>query len=76
MFDPGVEKLLPSEHLEPVSNFGKETNENAPKNKIIKWKIFLRDFVMYILFMLLIYFVWVKYINPYKSSLSTQVKTV
>ena len=80
MFDPTVEKLLPTEHLdEPVSKFGNEvngTNGTVPKNRIIKWKIFLRDFIMYLLFMVLIYFVWVKYIDPYKSSLSTQVKTV
>ena len=77
MFDPGVEKLLPSEHLEPVSKFGGQINSHTePKNKTIKWKIFLRDFIMYILFMLVFYFIWVRYINPIKTSLSTQVKTV
>jgi len=80
MFDPGVEKLLPSEHLEPVSKFGgginSHTQNSPPKNKTIKWKIFLRDFVMYLLFMLVVYFIWARYIHPIKTSLSTQVKTV
>ena len=80
IFDPTVEKLVPTEHLEPISKFGEGINSHtppaAPKNKTIKWKIFLRDFIMYIIYMLIIYFIWAQFIHPIKSGISTPVKTV
>jgi large-conductance mechanosensitive channel len=74
VFDPLVENVLPTEELEHgISRFSIPLSSqppSPPKCKVIKYKLFLRDFAVYLIYMLIVYMLWKRFVHPIKNNLS------
>lgn len=80
IIDPSIENIVPSVNITPPplpepkdkSNFADmfpipmgHPIEQSQK-KVIKWKIFLKDLLTWIIVMSILYFVWKKVLHPIK----------
>jgi large-conductance mechanosensitive channel len=77
IIDPSFEIVLPSHKLDTDSKTGfgdmfplpiGNTTSSGPVSNIIKWQTFLKDFVIWIILMSLLYLFWKKVLHPRKSS--------
>jgi len=66
----------------PSSSNGKEKNDNSfslnnlthqfggPSKTCINWKLFIRDFVTWLVIMIILYLVWKHIVHPFKSKMN------
>ena len=65
VLDPVCEQII--ENTELRSHFKENTNVNPPPSKTIKWKHFLKDFIIWICLMVALYLFWKFVIYPIKG---------
>ena len=75
IFDPICENIIETKHLDRNSKFGpiEYINKHIPSTHI-KYQTFLRDLVMWIITISILYLVWDKLLKPYKLKMANQVK--
>jgi large-conductance mechanosensitive channel len=57
-----------SESFFSQTNFGLDLDPNKPVNKTVKWKNFLKDFIIWVIIMILLYLLWKHIIKPVKGN--------
>ena len=57
-----------SESFFSQTNFGLDLDSDKPVNKIVKWKQFLKDFIIWIIIMILLYLLWKYLIKPVRGN--------
>ena len=77
VIEPAFEKIIPSHKFNekdsfnvlPVLTTGGSQPAGAPPNKTIRWKIFLRDFLIWLLIMFFLFILWKKFFHPIKQNI-------
>jgi hypothetical protein len=64
IMDPLFEKIFDSEYLDMHAK--KNTAEENARCKHVKWQTFTRDFVTWLIVILILYLSWKYYIKPHK----------
>jgi len=68
ILEPCVEKIAPS-HKFKKDNFMPMINiENKTPNKNIEWRLFIRDFIIWLVVMSIVYILWKFMIHPVKKN--------
>ena len=57
-----------SESFFSQTNFGLDLETDKPVNKIVKWKQFLKDFIIWTIIMVILYLIWKYIIKPVKGN--------
>jgi large-conductance mechanosensitive channel len=66
LLDPLAENLAPSHILHPSGD--KETFDSKQPVQQLKWKIFIRDFIIWIIIMFILYLLWNYLIKKIKKN--------
>jgi large-conductance mechanosensitive channel len=74
VLDPVCEQII--ENSELSSHFSESSNVNPQPSKTIKWKHFLKDFIIWICLMVALYLFWKFVIYPIKGATPAQPNPV
>ena len=66
IIDPVSEKIAPSHKLDKFFPIPFGTQDKASPRDIIRWKLFLKDFITWLILMIILYLFWKFVIYPRK----------
>lgn len=76
IIEPAFEKFIPTHKLHQQDNFNilpvltNNQPPGTPASNVVKWKVFLKDFFIWLILMLSLFILWKNFLHPIKSNIT------